>query len=139
MTNKINIRLNGIGQKMRVLLSEKPELREMKHTNKTIWEYYKKYEPKAIKIKYIPETKCSSILRARQIAILKGEYFKIVRRKKVDFQSTKIVKRPAIIKFSRSDGTIVKFKATKAVKKPIKISFHAKRKKKELKGRGKNG
>ncbi len=81
MTSKINIRLNGVGHKMRVLLSEKPKLREMKYTNKTIWEYYKKYEPEAIKIKYIPETKCSSILRARQKVILKGKYFKLKKQK----------------------------------------------------------
>lgn len=49
--------------------------------------------------------------------------------KRVSFIATKIVKKPVIIRFKRSDGSIVKFKATKAVKVPTKISFCAKRKK----------
>lgn len=53
----------------------------------------------------------------------------MVKRKRVSFKAIKIVKKPVIVRFRRSDGSIVKFKATKAVRKPVKVSFLARRKK----------
>ena len=55
---------------------------------------------------------------------------KKTRKKKVDFWITQKVRKPVVVKFKRSDGSVAKFKATKIVKKPKKISFLAKRKKK---------
>jgi len=51
-------------------------------------------------------------------------------KKKVSFWATKKIKKPTIVRFRKSDGTIVKFKATKIIKKPVKITFYSKRKKK---------
>jgi len=53
----------------------------------------------------------------------------MVKRKRVTFRATKIVKKPVIVRFRRSDGSVVKFKATKAVRKPVKVSFLTRRKK----------
>lgn len=52
----------------------------------------------------------------------------MAKRKRVSFRATKIVKKPVIVRFRRSDGSIAKFKATKAVRKPVKVSFLARRK-----------
>lgn len=51
------------------------------------------------------------------------------RRKKVSFKAIKEIKKPVIVKFRRSDGSIAKFKATKIIKKPTKVTFYARRKK----------
>lgn len=53
----------------------------------------------------------------------------MVRRKRVSFRATKIVRKPVIVRFRRSDGSIAKFRATKAIRRPTKISFLARRKK----------
>ncbi len=49
-------------------------------------------------------------------------------KKKVSFWATKPVRKPVIVKFRRSDGSVAKFKATKIVRKPTKVSFYAKKK-----------
>ena len=41
---------------------------------------------------------------------------KMVGRKRVSFKAIKIIKKPVIVKFRRSDGSVVKFKTTKAVR-----------------------
>ncbi len=51
-------------------------------------------------------------------------------RKKVSFWVTKEVRKPVIVKFKRSDGSIAQFKATKIVKKHTKVEINAKRRKK---------
>ncbi len=52
----------------------------------------------------------------------------MVRKRKISFNATKKVKKPVIVKFRRSDGSIAKFKAMKIVKKPKKVKFSARRK-----------
>jgi len=47
--------------------------------------------------------------------------------RRISFWATKKVKKPTIVKFRRSDGTIAKFKATKIVKKPVKVTFYSTR------------
>jgi hypothetical protein len=47
--------------------------------------------------------------------------------KKVSFWATKYVRKPTIVSFRRSDGSIAKFRATKIVAKPEKVTFYAKR------------
>ena len=49
--------------------------------------------------------------------------------RRISFWATKKVKKPTIVKFRRSDGTIAKFKATKIVKKPVKVTFYSTRRK----------
>ena len=51
-------------------------------------------------------------------------------KKKVSFWATKKIKKPTIVRFRKSDGTIVKFKATKTIKKPVKVTFYSKRRRK---------
>lgn len=41
----------------------------------------------------------------------------------MDKKITKKIKKPTIVRFRKSDGTIAKFKATKTIKKPNKIDF----------------
>ena len=53
----------------------------------------------------------------------------IIRRKKVSFVATKIIKVPVRVKFTTYDGQRVSFKATKAVRIPKKVNFTARRKK----------
>jgi len=53
----------------------------------------------------------------------------MARKKKVSFWATKSTRKPVIVKFRRSDGSIAKFRATKIVKKPKKVTFYARRKK----------
>ena len=50
---------------------------------------------------------------------------KMAKRKKVSFNitATKIVKKPVIVKFRRSDGSIARIRATKFVRKPVKVTF----------------
>lgn len=50
--------------------------------------------------------------------------------KKVSFWATKKIKKPTVVRFRKSDGTIVKFKATKITKKPVKVTFYSKRRRK---------
>lgn len=51
------------------------------------------------------------------------------RKKRISFWATKKVKKPVIVKFRRSDGSVARFKATKIIKKPKKVTFYARRKK----------
>ena len=51
------------------------------------------------------------------------------KKKRVSFWATKSVRKPVIVKFRRSDGSIAKFKATKIIKKPKKVTFLVRRKK----------
>jgi len=53
----------------------------------------------------------------------------MAKRKRVSFYAKKPVKKPVVVKFRRSDGSIAKFKATKIVRKPTKVTFLAKKKK----------
>ena len=53
----------------------------------------------------------------------------MARRRKICFRATKIIKKPVIVRFRRSDGSIAKFKATKAIRKPTRVCFYTKRKK----------
>ena len=53
----------------------------------------------------------------------------VIRRKKVSFKATKIIKKLVIVKFRRADGSVAKFKATKAIRVPTNVTFYAKRKK----------
>ena len=55
----------------------------------------------------------------------------MVKRKRISFRATKIIKKPVVVKFRRADGSIARFKATKAVRKPVRVSFLAKRKKRK--------
>ena len=50
-------------------------------------------------------------------------------RRKISFNATKIVKKPVIVKFRRSDGSIAKFKATRSIRVPKKVSFYTRRRK----------
>jgi hypothetical protein len=52
-------------------------------------------------------------------------------KKRVSFRATKIVKKPVLVRFRRSDGSIAKFKATKAVRKPVRVSFLVRRKRRK--------
>ena len=52
------------------------------------------------------------------------------RKKRVSFWATKKIKKPTVVKFRRSDGTIAKFKATKTIKKPVKVTFYTNKKRK---------
>ena len=54
---------------------------------------------------------------------------KMVKKKRISFGATKIIKKPVIVRFRRSDGSIAKFRATKAIRKIVKVSFLARRKK----------
>lgn len=47
--------------------------------------------------------------------------------KRVSFWATKTIKKPTIVKFRRSDGSIARFKATKTIKKPVKVTFYSRR------------
>ncbi len=47
--------------------------------------------------------------------------------KRVSFWATKKVRKPVIVQFRRSDGSIARFPATKIVKRPQKINFFARR------------
>ncbi len=53
----------------------------------------------------------------------------MIKKKKITFWKTESVKKPIVVKFKRSDGSIAKFKAIKIIKKPKKVIFYAKRKK----------
>lgn len=48
--------------------------------------------------------------------------------KRVSFWATKKIKKPTVVRFRRSDGTLVKFKATKTIKKPVKVTFYSNKK-----------
>jgi len=45
--------------------------------------------------------------------------------KRISFWATKKIKKPTVVRFRRSDGTIAKFRATKIIKKPVKVSFYS--------------
>lgn len=53
----------------------------------------------------------------------------MVKRRRVSFRATKIVKKQVIVRFRRADGSIAKFRATKAIRRPTKVSFLVRRKK----------
>jgi len=48
--------------------------------------------------------------------------------RRVSFWATKKIKKPTVVRFRRSDGTIAKFKATKTIKKPVKVTFYTNKK-----------
>jgi len=52
----------------------------------------------------------------------------MAKKKRISFWATKPVKKPVIVKFRRSDGSIAKFKATKVIRKPTKVTFYARKK-----------
>jgi len=43
--------------------------------------------------------------------------------KKVSFWATKKIRKPVVVQFRRSDGSIARFKATKIIRKPTKVTF----------------
>lgn len=47
---------------------------------------------------------------------------------KVSFWATKRTRKPVIVQFRRSDGSIAKFRATKIIRKPQKVVFFVRRK-----------
>ena len=50
-------------------------------------------------------------------------------KKNVSFWVTKKIRKPIVVKFKRSDGSIAKFNATKIITKPKKITFKSRSKK----------
>ncbi len=50
--------------------------------------------------------------------------------RRVSFWAKKKIKKPTVVRFRRSDGTLVKFKATKIIKKPVKVTFYTTKKRK---------
>jgi len=48
--------------------------------------------------------------------------------KRVSFWATKSTRKPVIVQFRRSDGSIARFRATKIIKKPQKVVFYARKK-----------
>jgi len=52
---------------------------------------------------------------------------KIKMARRISFWATKKIRKPTIVHFRRSDGTIAKFRATKIVKKPVKVTFYSTR------------
>jgi len=48
--------------------------------------------------------------------------------RRVSFWVTKSTRKPVIVKFRRSDGSIAIFRATKIIKKPQKVTFFSRRK-----------
>jgi hypothetical protein len=50
--------------------------------------------------------------------------------RKISFFATKKIRKPTIVRFRRSDGTIVKFKATKIIKQPVRVVFYSRRRRK---------
>ncbi len=48
--------------------------------------------------------------------------------KRVSFWATKRTRKPVIVQFRRSDGSIARFRATKIIKKPQKVSFIVRKK-----------
>ena len=55
----------------------------------------------------------------------------VIRKKRISFWATKKIKKPTVVRFRRSDGTIAKFKATKTIKKPVKVTFYTNKKKRK--------
>jgi len=49
-------------------------------------------------------------------------------RRKVSFWATEKTKKPVIVRFRRSDGSITKFRATEIITKPRKVTFYVKKK-----------
>ncbi len=49
--------------------------------------------------------------------------------KRISFWATKKIRKPTVVQFRRSDGTIARFRATKIVSKPVKVDFYARRRK----------
>lgn len=47
--------------------------------------------------------------------------------RRISFWATKKIKKPTLVRFRRSDGTIARFKATKTIKKPVKVTFYSTR------------
>ena len=48
--------------------------------------------------------------------------------KKVSFIANKKFRKPIIVRFERSDGSIARFEATEIVQKPVKVTFYSRRK-----------
>jgi len=53
----------------------------------------------------------------------------MIKRRRVSFRATKIVKVPVRVSFRTWDGKRVSFRATKAIRKPTNVSFYARRRK----------
>ena len=49
-------------------------------------------------------------------------------RKRVSFVANKDIRKPVIVRFRRSDGSVANFRATKIITKPRKVTFYARRK-----------
>ncbi len=47
--------------------------------------------------------------------------------KRISFWATKSVRKPVIVRFRRSDGSVAKFRATKIIKKPQRVTFFSRR------------
>jgi len=50
--------------------------------------------------------------------------------RRINFWATKKIKKPTVVRFRRSDGTIARFRATKIIRKPVKVSFYSTRRRK---------
>lgn len=51
---------------------------------------------------------------------------------KVSFWARKKIRKPVIVRFRRSDGSVAEFEATKIVSKPVKVTFYQRRKKRRF-------
>jgi hypothetical protein len=58
------------------------------------------------------------------VDILRGDFMK---RKRIEFDAHKTVKKPTKVAFETKDGEEVQFKAQKPAKVPVHVSFLAKR------------
>jgi len=47
--------------------------------------------------------------------------------RRISFWATKKIRKPTIVRFRKSDGTIAKFRATEIIKKPVKVTFYSRR------------
>ena len=49
--------------------------------------------------------------------------------RRISFWATKRVRKPVVVRFRRSDGSVARFKATKITRKPVRVSFFSRRRK----------
>ena len=49
-------------------------------------------------------------------------------KKRINFWATKTTRKPTIVRFRRSDGSIARFRATKIIRKPVKVNFYVRKK-----------
>lgn len=45
--------------------------------------------------------------------------------RRISFWATKKIRKPTVVQFRRSDGSIARFRATRVVKKPVKVTFYS--------------